>query len=142
MQMTSTSQRPTASNEENILPLKGLLVREPWITLLVEGRKTWELRGSRTTHRGRTGLIAAGAGVVVGEARLIDVVGPLGPEELEAAESFHRVGKSMYADRLPYAQTFAWVFEDAFRYKEPFSYTHPQGAVIWVRLPASQVACP
>jgi hypothetical protein len=34
----------------------------------------------------------------------------------------------------PYKKTYAWIFTNAVRFKEPVKYKHPQGAVIWVNL--------
>jgi hypothetical protein len=44
----------------------GLLVKQPWIDLILRGVKTWELRGSRTKASGRIALIQSGTGTVVG----------------------------------------------------------------------------
>ena len=43
-----------------------------------------------------------------------------------STEEFHMV---------KYRKIFAWVLEDAKRYKPSRPYRHPQGAVTWVRLP-------
>src|SRR5215831_14717644 len=34
-------------------PLRALLIRRPWIDMILDGRKTWEMRGARTSVRGR-----------------------------------------------------------------------------------------
>ena len=93
-------------------PRLGLVVRRPWVDLIVDGVKTWELRGSATRIRGAIALIEAGTGTIVGTARLVGV------EEGD----------------LPYAQTYAWVLRGARRLPSPVPYDHPSGAVIWVRL--------
>ena len=49
-------------------PPKGLIVRAAWASALIQGTKSWELRGRRTKYRGRLGIISSGA--VVGEVRL------------------------------------------------------------------------
>jgi hypothetical protein len=121
----------------NSIPEKGLIVREPWISMIVDGQKSWELRGSRTSIRGRIALIAAGTGTIVGEASLTAVVGPIGIPELCANGSKHRVVANWELMGMPYRTTFAWELEDARRYDRPLTYSHPAGAVIWVNLAAS-----
>ena len=64
--------------------LNGLLIRTPWIDLILGGSKTWEIRGTRTSKRGRIGLIQSGTGAVIGVADLVDVAGPLTLAELVA----------------------------------------------------------
>lgn len=49
-----------------------LIIREPWIGLILDGRKTWEMRSHATTKRGVIGLIRQGSGLIVGTARIVD----------------------------------------------------------------------
>jgi hypothetical protein len=116
------------------MPNRGLIVREPWVSLLLSGEKTWELRGSRTSQRGRTALIGSGTGAVLGEADLVGVVGPLSREEIETSVARHCVKREWQTEPMPYGNTYAWVFERAFRYPVARPYRHPPGAVIWVKL--------
>ena len=110
-----------------------LLVKEPWVTLLCRGEKTWELRGARTHKRGRVALVASRTGGwVVGGATLVDCHGPLTPAELAATEALHRVPQGASPGR--YAQTYAWEFADATELAASVRYKHPAGAVIWVSL--------
>jgi hypothetical protein len=113
--------------------LRALLVRRPWIDMILAGKKTWEMRGARTSIRGRIGLIASRSGTVIGVCDLIDCIGPL------TAEQFRKNAKK--AGMLPseatlgyYRQTYAWVLEKPRILKQPVPYSHPSGAVIWVRL--------
>jgi hypothetical protein len=57
--------------------LAGLVIREPWITKILDDSKRWEIRSTRTKKNGRVALIASGTGTVVGVADLVGVVGPL-----------------------------------------------------------------
>ena len=41
---------------------RNLMVKEPWISLLLSGEKVWELRRSSTKVRGRVGLTLSGSG--------------------------------------------------------------------------------
>lgn len=118
------------------LPSRGLIVRNPWATLLLDGSKTWELRGSSTAHRGRTGLILSGSKQVLGEADLVRVVGPLDTEELVTYAARHLVAEETIRKGLTYRKVFAWEFENPKPYPVPKPYRHPHGAVIWVDLHA------
>jgi hypothetical protein len=114
--------------------MKGLLIKPPWIDMILAGQKTWELRGSGTQHRGEVALIQSGSGTVVGLTTLVDVLGPLSNAELLRSVSKHGVKASDIRAGMRYAQTYAWVFEGARRLRSPVPYQHPAGAVIWVKL--------
>lgn len=116
-------------------PQRGLLIREPWISKVCNGEKTWELRGSRTHVRETVGLIRSGSGTIVGTADLVGVEGPLDLPTLRRTPALHGV-PATDLDAPPYAKTYAWVFENALWLPQPVPYDHPSGAVIWVRLDA------
>lgn len=117
--------------------LKGLLIRQPWVDMILSGKKTWELRGSNTATRGRITIIESGSGTVVGTSELVDVVGPLSMDDLRRNIGKHCVPRSQLGSDLPYRRTHAWVLGRARRLPQPVPYDHPRGAVIWVNLPAS-----
>lgn len=64
-------------------PERALLVREPYVSLLLTRRKHWELRGLPTKIRGRIGLIRSGSSFLVGECEIADCLGPLSFEALK-----------------------------------------------------------
>lgn len=119
------------------VPSRGLVVRDPWIGLILSGTKTWELRSRATRFRGRFGLIRSGSGLVLGEAKLVDVLGPFSGGDLAASDERHRAAAyvARNADRFP--TLYAWVLEGALAWNEPVAYSHPRGAVVWVDLDAS-----
>lgn len=110
----------------------GLLVRQPWADLIVQGKKTWEIRGRSTSIRGRIAVIAAGTGTIVGLCDLLEVVGPLSLSRYRAAGDLHCI-PSDRLDALPYVHTYAWRVGNAVAVPA-LKYNHPPGAVIWVRL--------
>jgi hypothetical protein len=114
--------------------LNGLLIRAPWINLILEGSKTWEIRGTRTGKRGRIALIQSGTGTVIGVAELVDALGPLTLSDLVANASKAGFDKRDRVLNLPYQRTFAWVLQRPHRLRQPVPYAHPYGAVIWVSL--------
>lgn len=112
-----------------------LLVKEPWVDFLVDGLKTWELRRTATKVRGVVGLTPSGSGVITGRAELIDVHGPFTADELRLHSDKHLVDDEFLDDYAAGKSLYAWEFREARRYPSPAPYHHPQGAVIWVKLP-------
>jgi hypothetical protein len=51
--------------------VKGLIIDEPWIGLILSGQKTWEMRKTACHHRGSIALIRKGSGQVVGRAEYL-----------------------------------------------------------------------
>lgn len=57
--------------------MKGLIIDQPWIGLILSGKKTWEMRKTACHHRGRIALIRKGSGQVVGTADIVNSFPPL-----------------------------------------------------------------
>jgi hypothetical protein len=115
--------------------MNGLIIRSPWVEMIVEGKKTWEIRGRDTRIRDWIALIRGGSGLIVGTCSLVDVVGPLTLWELQ--ENAQKAGlerSEIYAK--PYTKTYAWVLNNVSKLIPTRLYEHPAGAVIWVRLPS------
>ncbi len=111
-----------------------LPVPEPWVWLLIEGRKTWELNHLCTKVRGPVGLSPAGSGAIAGMAELVDVHGPFTTAELRDHQEEHRIdGASLHAFAAG-GRLYAWEFQNARRFERPVPYQHPQQPVIWVKL--------
>lgn len=111
--------------------MKGLLIKEPWIDLILEGKKIWEIRSSNTKKRGEVFLIKSGTGKIFGKIQLINSF-PLDDDEFFNSIDKHQIKN--HGNRLPYKNTHAWVFDDPIIFDKPIEYSHPQGAVIWVNL--------
>jgi ASCH domain len=114
---------------------KGLLIRRPWCDLIVDGHKSWELRGSRTNVRGTVGIIQSGTGHIVGTADVVGCTPVLTSGDLIQAVKLHCVPAAMFNDnQTPYPRTYAWILLNQKRFEQPIPYTHKPGAVIWVNL--------
>lgn len=145
--MAAPSASPTP------LPEVALLVRQPWVSMILDGQKIWEMRGDACHRRGRVALACAGTGLLYGEANLIDcrlvacrdaggtlvAAGrhedfPLLPNNLDK----HGLTPADF-QAFDYRRWWAWVMDDPRWYPKPVPYIHPRGAVRWVRLaqPAS-----
>lgn len=111
--------------------LSAIPIREPWIDMILEGEKTWEIRSKFTKKIGPVGLIRAGSKTVVGTAILADVV------ELTADLAYENQDlMGMYVTRKTardFVGYYAWVLKDVVKLKKPVPYVH-SSQVIWVTL--------
>jgi len=110
--------------------MKGLIIKSPYIELILSGKKKWEIRGSKTNVRGPICLIKSGSKKIFGEVTLVDCI------ELDL-EMYNKYCLKLYGkeeNKLPYKRTYAWVVENPVIYDTPKDYIHPLGAVIWVNL--------
>jgi hypothetical protein len=114
--------------------MKALIVGEPWISLILSGKKTWEMRTRATSVRGEIALIRKGSGQVVGTARLINSLPPLSADDYSAAEFNHRIPADQQRAAIAGGWRFPWVLANATPLPRPVPYRHPSGAVIWVNL--------
>ncbi len=111
--------------------MKALIIKKPWIDYILDGKKTWEIRGANTKIRGKIELIQSGSGVVVGQVELVDCI-QLSPQDYRNSSDKHCIKEDL--DKIPYKKTYAWVLKNPVRYDNPRPYIHPMGAVIWVNL--------
>jgi len=92
--------------------VKAISIKEPWATMIAQGKKTIEVRSWRTKHRGRIILCASKnpkgnfAGHAFALANLVDVR-PMKRSDKKMAGNFFRAG------------WFAWVLESVQTF-EPF----------------------
>jgi len=116
--------------------MKGLLIKSPHIENIIEGRKTWEIRGSKSKElNNEIGLIKSGSGLVVGKCKIIAVHGPLTRADFEKNTDKHLVESSRIDEVLArYKTCYAWELADISKLKLPVPYKHPNGAVIWTML--------
>lgn len=111
---------------------RGLIIAEPWIDHILEGRKDWEMRSTPTSVRGWFGLIKKGSGQVYGLARLVDCGRSLTQLEMIANVARHRIPESMIQSGAVTKWTVPWKLEDIISLKSPVPYVHKSGAVTWV----------
>lgn len=112
---------------------RALIVRAPYAAMIVDGLKTWEMRGRDVSPKmcGRIGIIEAGSGTIIGEVDLVGSTGPISQQIIKALVHKHQIDDFNLLDKW----NVAWELEKASRYAEPVPYVHPKGAVIWVKIP-------
>ena len=118
-----------------------LIVREHWANLILNKRKSWELRGSPTQKRGAIAIAISGTSMLWGSVKIVDCVKiaervdgsfkSLLPLPLSRFLSFHQVSDW---DSIKYSEIFAWVLKHPVRFESPKPYIHRQGAIGWVNL--------
>jgi hypothetical protein len=109
-----------------------MIIDEPWVSMIIAGKKTWEMRSRNTAVRGRIALIRKGSKSIVGVADLIGTLAKLSPSDLGANVAKHRVPKGKIGDDFKHST--AWVLARACPLRQPVPYRHPPRAVIWVNL--------
>lgn len=110
---------------------KGLIIKDPWLEMIFDGLKWWEIRSRPTSIRGEILLIKSRTKCIFGQAMLTDCF-EIPFSEFELHVDKHRVSDlSVIAS---YQKIYAWVLSNPIRYSTPIPYTHPRGAIIWVNI--------
>jgi hypothetical protein len=120
--------------------VKALIVREPWIGLILAGTKTWEMRRRGLSHRGERALVRSGSGLVVGLCDLVDSLPGLDREAFDAAEDRHGIAAEARPEAFRRGWNVPWVVDGARPLSRPVPYRHPQGAVTFVNLSPDEAA--
>lgn len=120
--------------------MKALIIRDPWVGLILEGSKTWEMRSRATRIRGRIALARQGSGLLVGTAELVEVRPPLTIEELLCTRHLHGIPLEQAHAVAADGWLVPWVLAGVRRFEVPLPYAHPRGAVTWVNVP--DLSCP
>ena len=114
-----------------------LIIKAPWIDMLLDGHKTLEIRG--TSCKKPAGLLvflalSGGGGVLCGGMTFLGCHGPLSVAEYHQRREGHRVAEPVTGDIRPYgAKTYGWEFAHPFRFTTPIPYHHRHGAITWAK---------
>lgn len=111
--------------------MKGIIIKQPWVDYILDGKKTWEIRSKAVHIRGRIAIIQSGTKTVVGYVDLVDCL-QLTEEEYQRRNDMHCIDD---CSQFPYKKTFAYVLDNPVRLATPIPYEHKVGCVIWVNLP-------
>ena len=108
-----------------------LVVKNQWLELILSKQKMWEIRDAHTKQRGKVHLALSGAGgLIVGQCHITDSVA-IDKDILGKTFAKHRIQDLSI---VKYRRPNAWVMSKVRRYQKPFVYSHPQGAIKWVKL--------
>jgi hypothetical protein len=123
--------------EERILIIeRALIIREPWISLILSGEKTWEMRTSWTSVRGWIALARQGTNSIAGLAYLSDCRQPLSALTYDQYFDFHQIPPDQTAHVIERNWMFPWVLSDVVPFSEPIPFQSTPSAVKFVRLDA------
>ena len=114
--------------------MRGLIIREPWIGMILAGQKSWEMRSKPTSYRGRVGLIRKGTGMVVGIAEIVDSLAPVDRASFQAAHGRHGILADQEAEVLREGWIYPWVLMGVKALMRPVFAGQKPGAVTWVTL--------
>ena len=112
--------------------MRGLIVREPYATWIVEGKKIWEIRKQNTKIRGE--ILIINKRRALGRVKLVDVLGPFTAEELVKHKDKHLADYEflkLYSKGKP---LYAWVLSDAEKFDNPKKVEIASGARIWANV--------
>lgn len=109
--------------------MDGLIIKKKWLGLILEGKKTWEIRSCNTRKRGLIALIESGSGEVKGtccvdDSRVFNL-------DLCSHWTCHGLSRAGLRS-LRYKTIYAWILRKPRRIK-PVKYKHPRGAIVWVK---------
>lgn len=122
---------------DRTLPLiieRVLIIREPWISLILSGEKMWEMRPNWTSVRGWIGLAAKGTNAVSGLAWLTDCRHPISASNYDQFFDMHRIPPEETARAIENNWVFPWVLSDVVRLPRPIPFRSSPGAVQFVKL--------
>ena len=114
------------------LPDRGLFVRQPYASLIVEGQKTWEIRKHPTRVRGRVGIVNRGR--VLGSVEIVGTRGPFTPEQLAEHQDKHHADVATLQDYAQGKPLYAWVLKNPVKYAEPVPIPTTKGQQLWAKL--------
>ena len=113
--------------------MKGLIIKPCWADLILEGRKTLEVRGNNTKIRGTIAIIKSGTKQVWGTVNLTDSV-LLTEDNFELWKDKHWL-KISYMELLNmYPKPYVWCLNNVKKFAKPVPYSHKKGCVIWVNI--------
>jgi ASCH domain len=120
--------------------LKALIIRSPYIELILAGQKTWEMRSWRNHWRGPVALIKKGSLQVSGVADLTEVIGRMSDDERLASQSKHCVLPEVWLEPRMAKHNIAWILSNPMQLAVPIPYEHVKGAQSWFVLDESTSA--
>src|SRR3954451_8142971 len=92
---------------------QAIIVGEPWISMILEGTKFWEMRSRRTRIRGPLALIRKRSAAVVGVAKLVDSLPPLSFSDFAAQECRHGIPRAQHEETFARGHRVPWVLANA-----------------------------
>lgn len=117
--------------------VRGLIVREEYIRLILSGRKRWEIRRTNTRVRGLVALVSRG--MLYGFVEIVDSF-PVDVEELKERADMHGVEPG-FVERYAAGRRrlYVWVVERPLRLPRPVPVRYARGAQVWAQISLGEV---
>lgn len=113
--------------------MHGLIIKKKWLDLIISGKKTLEIRGSNTKKIGEPiYLLESGTHRVRGICK-IKGTHLMTRNNWDKEKDKHCVDISFLELNKIYLTAYAWELTDIEVFEDVSYYSHPKGAVIWVK---------
>ena len=130
--LTSSCDRIPFPERAMSKPTSALVVQEFWATRILNGTKTWELRGRSTRKRGPISIAISGTSKLYGQVNLVDCDkvaerqedGSLKSLLLLPLSAFHPMHMVTDLNIIGYPAVYAWILAEPLLYDSPRVYTH------------------
>ena len=112
--------------------LRGLILREKYIRLILSGSKTWEIRRTNTRIRGTVALLYRG--MLYGFVDIVDSF-PLSVDELKTRVDKHGVEPG-FVERYAAGRRvlYVWVVAEPLPLPRPVPVRYARGAQVWAQV--------
>lgn len=109
-----------------------LILKQIWGEKILSGEKTWEIRSSNTSKRGKINIAYSKTSSIYGKTFLIESM-PLTEELFVNNRDKHCIDLTWTELIKIYKHPYVWVLNNSEKYNKPIKYNHPKGAVVWVK---------
>jgi len=127
--------------------MKVLAIKQPWASLIAEGKKTIEVRSRPTNIRERVAIYAARSlydergfiygmhglprGYIIATAEMVDCVEYEGGLSFLGEDEQHMIPCNANTDIDAYEGHYAWHLSNVKKLELPIHYKMPKGCVVW-----------
>lgn len=113
--------------------MDGLIIKKEWLDLIVKGEKTIEIRGCTTSKVDETIYLLESCSHKVRATCKISSTYPISCSDWCEEMEEHCVNISYKELKQRYKTPTAWVLSEVEEIEDNWIYSHPKGAVIWVK---------
>jgi len=110
--------------------MDGLIIKQPYASMVIEGEKEWELRSKTPPpNKIKNDLFLLSLGFAFGKIKIVDHW-VANKKELERHRPKHKSPTNFLENDF---ETNVWEIEVVRQFKKPKKYVHPIGARVWVK---------
>jgi len=111
--------------------MDGLIINEPYASMVIDGKKKWELRSRRPPeNKVGSNIYLLSKGSMLGIIKIKNFLGPMGARELKKYYFLHRSDVGNLTDNFV---SYVWEVKVCEKFKQRKKYAHPMGARVWVK---------